>query len=91
MLGDSAPRAVFLRGYVVVHITAEIPQLQFITVVDTSFVAQRQILMVQTVHLFLEIAVAVRFLTVDVSVVRGRADSQVPLWRRLSSPISAAR
>ena len=78
--GDSAPRAVFLRGfqalmccimavYVAVHKTADIPQLQFITVVDTPFVAQKQILMVQTIQPFLEIAVAVRFLTVDVPVV----------------------
>ena len=37
--------------YVAVHKTAEIPQLQFITVVDTSFVAQRQILMVQSIQL----------------------------------------
>ena len=34
--------------------------------------------MVQIIQPFLEIAVAVRFLIVDVSVV--------PLWRRLSSP-----
>ena len=55
--------------YVAVHKTAEIPQLQFITAVDTPFVAQKQILMVQTIQPFLDIAVAVRFLTVDVSVV----------------------
>ena len=41
--------------HVAVHKTAEIPQLQFITVVDTSFVAQRQILMVQTIQLIIEI------------------------------------
>ena len=78
--GDSTPRAVFLRGfqalmrcimaiYVAVHKTAEFPQLQFITVVNIPFVAQKQILMVLTIQPFLENAVAVRFLTVDVPVV----------------------
>ena len=42
--GDSAPRAVFLRVFVAVHKTADFPQLQFITVVDTPFVAQKQTL-----------------------------------------------
>ena len=37
--------------YVAVHKTADFPLLQFITVVDTSFVAQRQILMVQSIQL----------------------------------------
>ena len=41
--------------YVAVHKTAEIPQLQSVQVVDTSFVAQRQILMVQTIQLIIEI------------------------------------
>ena len=47
----SAPRAVFLRGVCRRAQNCGIPQLQFITVVDTSFVAQRQILMVQPIQL----------------------------------------
>ena len=60
---------MFLRVLVAVHKTADFPQLQFITVVDTPFVAQKQILMVQTIQPFLGITVAVRLLIVDVSVV----------------------
>ena len=51
--GDSAPRAVFLRVFVAVHKTTDFPQLQFFTVVDIPFVAQTQILMVQTIQPFL--------------------------------------
>ena len=69
---DSAPRAVFLRVLVAVHKTADFPQLQFITVVDTPFVAQTQILMV---HLFDTV--------IYVPVGQVRRVPQVPSWRSL--------
>ena len=60
--GFQALMLCIMAVYVAVHKTAEIPQLEFITVVDTPFVAHKQILMVQTIQPFLEIAVAVSFL-----------------------------
>ena len=68
--------------------TAVIPQLQFITVVDIYFVAQRQFPLVQTTQLTIEIFTVVRIWWVDVPVCRfisrrgAEAESLVQTVRR---------
>ena len=68
--------------------TVDSPQLQSFQVVDTSFMAQRQFLMVQTVRRTIDIE-QLLYTVIDVPVVRSHS-SRVQTWRRQLSSHSCS-
>ena len=77
--GDGAPRAVF-SSFLLVQLTVETPQLQFIcVVVDLPAFALMPSLMVQTACRTIEIPQLLVYKVVNVSVLRG---VRVPRVRR---------